>query len=65
MKLEKVDKFLQISIEKQELTDYINALNILITDITELKDTGISKEVAIAKRFSIELTKILTNARDY
>lgn len=60
MKLLEVNKLFKISIESDELSKYLKALDNLITANEERTD-----DINTLKRFSIELTKILQNARDY
>ena len=60
MKLESVDKVLIIRIGKEELHNYLSALDSIITKFQDGSD-----EIAKIKTFSLELTKILHLTRDY
>ncbi len=59
MKLKNVDKVLNISIEVEELTNYINDLDSAIVGMDE------SDYRERLKTFSIELTRALQNSRDW
>ena len=60
MNLIDVNKILYISITDEKLGVYIQALdNVLTEDITETDD------IAILRKFSVELARILYDSRDY
>jgi len=63
MKLLEVDKFLKISIKKQELADYSDSLNNIIAYFDD--DNDIPEDIPTLKNFFIELQKILIDSRDY
>jgi len=60
MKLESIDKVLNIKVEYGELSNYLKELDSVITKFQD----G-SGEMNELKRFSLKLTKILHSARDY
>lgn len=63
MKLISVDNVLKISIEKEELTKYMTALDKVLVDV--IKIISLKNEISILKSFSTELAKILHSASDY
>ncbi len=60
MKLINVSRVLNISIDYNDLSKYMQALDSLIND-----SEGSIDNITILKQFSVELGKILKNAIDY
>ncbi|HEC39929.1 hypothetical protein LCGC14_0224580 [marine sediment metagenome] len=62
MKLENVRKILDISITYEDLLMYTNAIS---TIIPHINGNGLEEVINRLKRLTLELTKIVTNVRDY
>lgn len=63
MELKYIERYLTISINKEELVKYNSNLKNLIEKIDENKDIDITKEIESLKALNLEFSKIISNSR--